>query len=90
MSQRCDECKPYREATAYVFDREKSYCAKGHDIGYAQLDYSLYDKKCKDYILNISRKWNVMAIVEKTVNVKIVIVKMRNYNGGVIWKYIVI
>lgn len=56
MSQRCDECKHYREANAYVFDREKSYCAKGHDIGYAQLDYSLYDKKCKDYILNISRK----------------------------------
>ena len=56
MSQRCNECKHYREANAYVFDGEKSYCAKGHDIGYAQLDYSLYDKKCKDYILNISRK----------------------------------
>ena len=50
MSQRCDECKHYREANAYVFDKEKSYCAKGYDIGYAQLDYSLYDKKCKDYI----------------------------------------
>ena len=34
MSQRCDECKHYREANAYVFDREKSYCAKGYDIEY--------------------------------------------------------
>ena len=50
MSQRCDKCKHYREANAYVFDRGKSYCAKGYDIGYAQLDYNLYDKKCKDYI----------------------------------------
>ena len=50
MSQRCDECKHYREANAYVFDREKSYCAKGYDIGYTQLDYSVNNKKCKDYI----------------------------------------
>ena len=49
MSQRCDECENYREANAYVFNGEKSYCAKGYDIGLTQLDYSMNDKKCKYY-----------------------------------------
>ena len=49
VSQRCDECKHYREANAYVFDGEKSYCAKGYDIGLTQLNYSMNNKKCKDY-----------------------------------------
>lgn len=49
VSQRCDECKHYREANAYVFDGEKSYCAKGYDIGFTQLNYSMNNKKCKDY-----------------------------------------
>lgn len=51
MSQRCDECKHYREANAYVFDGEKSYCAKGYDIGFTQLNYTMHNKKCKDYKL---------------------------------------
>ena len=49
MSQRCDECEHYREANAYVFNGEKSYCAKGYDIGLTQLDYSMNNKKCKYY-----------------------------------------
>ena len=51
VSQRCDECKHYREANAYVFDGEKSYCAKGYDIGFTQLNYTMNNKKCKDYKL---------------------------------------
>ena len=49
MSQRCDECENYREANAYVFDGERSYCAKGYNIGLVQLDYSMNNKKCKYY-----------------------------------------
>lgn len=49
MSQRCDECENYREANAYVFDGEKSYCAKGYNMGLVQLDYSMNNKKCKYY-----------------------------------------
>ena len=49
MSQRCDECENYREANAYIFDGEKSYCAKGYNIGLIQLDYSMNNKKCKYY-----------------------------------------